>query len=194
MTLLLINKCAYHSILNDDARLIVGRVYPRRDRHGPYEVITGIGPECQGRSVAIVNSLDDAIPAFIEYYKNNPVPWEQERPALYWRHTMFVALRVEQDQQGHWLAYRDDYPLLEDTKPARFATCADAQRAADAHELDLFPNAKVIEDGLSWLPDPEVDWRSVPYLAEEDADWRRGSSHLIVCQSSGGDATTSSSI
>ena len=24
----------------------------------------------------------------------------------------------------------------------------------------MFPNAKVIDDGLSWLPDPEIDWRS----------------------------------
>ena len=80
---------------------------------------------------------------------------------------MSVSLRVEQDQQGHWLAYRDDYPMLEDTKPARFPSCADAQRAADAHELDLFPNAKAIDDGLSWLPDPEIDWRSVPYLVEQ---------------------------
>jgi hypothetical protein len=106
---------------------------------------------------------------------------------------MFVDLRVEQDQQGNWLAYRDDYPMLQDTKPAHFATCADAERAADTHELDFFPNAKVIEDGLSWLPDPEIDWRSIPYLTEEDANWRRSSSHLIVWQSNG-DATTSSSI
>jgi hypothetical protein len=82
-----------------------------------------------------------------------------EKVKLYkarYRHTMFVSLRVEQDQQGHWLAYRDDYPMLQDTKPARCATCANAQRAADAHELELFPNAKVIKDGLSWLPAPEI--------------------------------------
>jgi hypothetical protein len=193
MTLLLINKCAYHSILNDDADYIVGRVYPLGGQQGPYRVTSSIGPSYQRNDVGVVKSLDDAIPAFIDYYEKNPVPWERESRALYWRHTMFVYLRIEQDQQGHWLAYRDDYPMLQNTKPAHFATCTDAQRAADAHELDLFPNAKVIEDGLSWLPDPEIDWRSVAYLAEEDADWRRTSSHLIVWQSND-HATTSSSI
>ena len=79
---------------------------------------------------------------------------------------MHVSLRVEQDRQGSWLAYRDDYPLLEDTKPARFRTFADAQRAADAHELDLFPNAKQVDDGLSWLPDPEIEEHSKHQLEE----------------------------
>jgi hypothetical protein len=79
------------------------------------------------------------------------------------------------------LAYREDYPLLQATKPARFATCTDAQRAADAHELDLFPNAKVIEDGLSWLPDPEIDWRSVPHLVEEHVNRQR---NAVILQSS----------
>jgi hypothetical protein len=193
MNFLLYKKYDYYAILNDDARYIVGRAYPLDAGQGPYRVRSSIGPSYQRNDVGVVKSLDDVIPAFIDHYEKNPVPWERESPALYRKHTMSVWLRVEQDQKGHWLAYRDDYPMLEDTKPAHFATCADAQRAADAHELDLFPNAKVIEDGLSWLPDPEIDWRSVPYLAEEDAAWRRNWSHLIVCQSNG-DATTSSSI
>jgi hypothetical protein len=101
---------------------------------------------------------------------------------------MYVELRVEQDQQGHWLAYRDDYPMLENLcAPARFKTCADAKRAADVHELELFPNAKAIDDGYSWLLNPELDWRSVPYLTEG----RRDVSDLIVWRSDG-HATTSS--
>ena len=92
---------------------------------------------------------------------------------------MFVILRVEQDQQARWLAYRDDYPMLQDTKPARFATCVDAQRAADAHELDLYPGGKVIDDGFSWLPNPEIDWRSIPHLADERANRQRSASGLL---------------
>jgi hypothetical protein len=46
-------------------------------------------------------------------------------------------------------------------KPARFATSV--QRAADVHELDLFPNAKVGDDGFSWQPGPEIVWRSIPH-------------------------------
>jgi hypothetical protein len=180
MTFYLLNRCDHYAIVNDDARFIVARVYPLRGREGPYKIIPGIGPAYQERDkVGIVKSLDEVIPAFIDYYKRNPVPWERVSPALYMKHTMFVYLRVEQDQQRNWLAFRDDYPMLQDTKPAHFATCADAQRAADAHELDLFANAKVIEDGFSWLPDPEIDWRSIPHLVEEHANWQRRASDWL---------------
>jgi hypothetical protein len=177
----LINRQHYHAIVNDDADFLVGRVYPLRGQEG-YEVTSsfGLGGR-QDDEIGIVKTLDEAVPAFLNYYEKHPVPWEQEKPALYWRHTMFVSLRVEQDQQGHWLAYREDYPMLENSyAPARFKTCADAKRAADAHELDLFPNAKVVDDRYSWLPDPEL-----PYLAEECAEWQRRSSELIVWRSDG---------
>jgi hypothetical protein len=180
-TFLLLKRYDHYVILNDDADFIVGRVYPLNGQQGPYKVIAGIGPSYQRNDVGTVKSLNDAIPTFIEHYNKHPVPWERESPALYWRHTMFVSLRVEQDQQGHWLAYREDYPLLEDTKPARFTTCAEAQRAADAHELDLFPDAEVIDDGYSWLPDPEVNWRSVPHHVEEHVNRQR---NALILQSS----------
>jgi hypothetical protein len=165
-TFMLHNRHYYYVILNVDADLIVARVYVVGGQPGQYEVNSCFGPSYRCGDVGIVKSLDDAIPAFIDYYKRNPVPWEQESPALYSRDTMYVSLRVEQDRQGHWLAYRDDYPMLHDTKPAYFATCADARRAADAHELDMFPNAKVIDDGYSWLPDPEIEERLIQHRVE----------------------------
>ena len=134
-TFLLLNRSAYHVILNVEADLIVARVYPLGGRQGQYEVTSCFGSSYREGNVGIVKSLDDAIPAFIDYYKKNPVPWEWESPALYWRHTMSVSLRVERDQQGHWLAYRDDYPILRDTARA-LCYAVDAQRAADAQELD----------------------------------------------------------
>ena len=70
--------------------------------------------------------------------------------------TLFAILLVEQNEQGSWLAYRDDFPLLKKGHPARFASCKEAQRCAEAHELDLYPGAKAIDDGLSWVPDPEM--------------------------------------
>lgn len=182
MTFLLFKDYDHYTIRNDDADFLVGQVYPLHNQQGLYKVISSIGPEHQPSPIAIVKSLDEAIPAFLAYYKANPVQWEREKPALYWRHTMYVELRVEQDQQGHWLAYRDDYPLLENLcAPARFKTCADAKRAADVHELDLFPGTTVIDDGYSWLHDPEFDWRSVPYLAE-GREWLRD---LTVWRSDG---------
>jgi hypothetical protein len=179
MTLLLLKSFDHYVILNDDADLIVGWVYLLNGPQGPYKVTSGVGPAYQRDEVGVVKSLDEAIPAFIDFYKRHPVPSERESPALYWRHTMFVSLRVEQDQQGYWLAYREDYPLLRDTKPARFATSAEAQLAADAHELDLFPNAEMADDGLSWLPDPEIDWRSIPHRVEQRTNWQKSASSLL---------------
>jgi hypothetical protein len=170
------------TIRNDDADFLVGEVYPLRDQQGLYQVTSSFATEGQPWQIAIVKTLDEAVPAFLTYYEKNPVQWEREKPALHWRHTMYVVLRVEQDQRGYWLAYRDDYPLVENCcAPAQFKTCIEAKRAADVHELDLFPNAKVVDDGYSWLPDPELDWRSVPYLAEERG-WLRD---LTVWRSDG---------
>jgi hypothetical protein len=46
--------------------------------------------------------------------------------------------------------------------PATFSTFAEAQRAADAHQLDYYPDAQTIDDGFHWLLDPEIDWCSLP--------------------------------
>ena len=118
-------------------------------------------------------SNDDSTEVTTDY----PVRWDWVHNE-YWKDTLHVLLRVEQDQQGYWAAYRDDHPLLRDGKPARFATCTEAQRAADAHKPDLFPNAKAINDGLSWLPDPEIDWRLVQHRVE---DVLTGNGVRLVC-------------
>jgi hypothetical protein len=181
MTFSLFKDYDRYTIRNEDAYFLVGHVYPLRDQQGSYRVFSSFSPGYQRDPIAIVKSLDEAIPTFLAYYKKNPVQWEREKSALYWRHTMFVCLRAEQDQQGHWLAYRDDYPMLENfCAPAQFKTCADAKRAADAHELDLFSKTKVIDDGYSWLPDPEI-----PYFAEQSANWLRDHSDRIIWLSDG---------
>jgi hypothetical protein len=178
MTFLLLKNNDHYVIRNDDADLIIGRVYPLNGLQGPYRVTAPVGPMGRETTEAgVVNSLNDAIPAFLAYYEKYPLRWDWVHDE-YWKDTLYVFLRVKQDQQGYWLAYRDNYPLLHGGKPARFATSGEAQRAADAHEL-LFPDAKVIDDAFSWEPDPEIDWRSIPHLAEERANWQRSASSLL---------------
>jgi hypothetical protein len=179
MTFLLLKNHHHYAIVNDDADFTVGRVYPLQGRQGPFRVTAEVGPlDRETNEAAIVKSLDDAIPAFLAYYERYPLLWDQ-LTTCYYKFTLFVILKVEQDQQGHWLAYRDDYPMLRNGEPAHFATSTAAQQAADAHELDLYPNAKTIDDGLSWLPDPEIDWRSIPHLVEERAEWQRIASNWL---------------
>jgi hypothetical protein len=108
----------------------------------------------EGDEIAIVNSNDEAIPALVTYYKNNPPRWERESGTRYSKTTPFGPLMIEKNQSGKWLAYRyytDWYhPLPRAGKPAIFATRAEAQRAADAHVRDDYPNAETTDDGLSW--------------------------------------------
>ena len=91
----------------------------------------------------------------------------------YEKWTLFAFLRVEQDQRRNWLAYRDDYPMLCGSGLAKFRCFGEAQRAADAHHLDYYPNSKVVDDRLSWLPDPEIDWRSCPHRVADRTEWQR---------------------
>jgi hypothetical protein len=178
MTFVLLIRYDHYVIVNDDADFIVGSVYPRNGREGPYRVTADVGP--LGRETieaGTVNSLSDAIPAFLAYYKKYPFRWdcilnEHEKRTLY------AILLVKQDKHGQWSAYRDGYPLLREGKPARFARSQEAKRAADTHELDGYPNAKEVSDGLSWQPDPEFDWRAIPHRVEERANWQHASSLL----------------
>jgi hypothetical protein len=175
-TFLLLKNYDHYAIVNDDADFIAGRAYPLNGRQGPYRVTADVGPMGrQTTEAGVVNSLDDAIPAFLAYYEKYPLRWDWVHDE-YGKDTLNALLRVVQNEQGDWVAYRDNYPLLRNGKPERFATCADAQRAAEVHELDLFPNAVATGDGLAWLSDPEIDWRSVPHRVEERANWQRSAS------------------
>ncbi len=104
--------------------------------------------ECD--EVAVVNSINEAIPALRDSYEKHPRRWRRDNPTLYSKISDFGVLEVEQDQLGKWFAYRSDYPLLRDGKPAIFPTFKEAQRAADAHLRDCRPWSEPINDGFSW--------------------------------------------
>jgi len=178
MSFVLLKNYNHYVIVNDDADFIVGSVHPLNERQSPYRVRAHVGPIDRGTADAgVVNALNDAIRTFLAYYERVQ-RWERLHHS-YYKFTLFAILRVEQIEQGRWLAYRDDFPMLEKGNPARFATCKEAQRCAEAHELDLYPGAKAIDDGLSWLPDPEIDWRSIPHLVEERDSWQRSASQWL---------------
>jgi len=74
----------------------------------------------------------------------------------------FGVLRVEQESPEQWLAYRNDCPLLRNGNPAIFASPEEAQRVADLHYREGYPNSEIIFDGFAWLPDPDP-WWSYPH-------------------------------
>jgi hypothetical protein len=177
MNYVILKNYDHYAIVNDDADFIVGRVYPL-DGQG-FQVSADMPPDWGNGDVAVVESLDDAIPALAAYYENHPPKWESETATRYEKQTQLAVLRVEQGCRGNWLAYRDDHPMLRDGMLAYFTTCEEAQQSADAHLLDLYPNAKPIYDGLSWLPDPEIDWRSCPHRVEARAQGQRMASRWL---------------
>ena len=79
------------------------------------------------------------------------------------KETQFGPLWVDQIKPRQWLAYRNHHELLSGGKIAIFATCEEAQNAADAHLRDGYPNSEIINDGFSWRADPDIDWRTDPY-------------------------------
>jgi hypothetical protein len=43
----------------------------------------------------------------------------------------------------------------------------------ETQRLDCYPGYETIDDGLAWLADPEIDWRSCPHRVEDRAHWQR---------------------
>jgi hypothetical protein len=132
---------------------------------------------CDDVEVAVVRSLDEAIPAFVAYYESHPPRWEPTDQAgwvitgpeahrgtatQYSKLTDFGGLDVMQEQPGQWVAYRNsEFPLLRDGKPAIFVTREAARCAADMHVCEGYPNSDRIDDGYTWLVDPDIE----PWLA-----------------------------
>ena len=151
----------YYAIGNYDANFCVGRVnYDVKNK--VFEVRADLVDNyCSCSShVGVVGALSEAIPALANFYEKNPPQWKTENLALWWKVTQYGDLRVERDREGRWRAYRDSYPMLRGENPAEFRTDDEARSAADAHLLDLYPGHEPLNDGLTWLADPEIDWRS----------------------------------
>jgi hypothetical protein len=145
----------YFSIANCDSDCCVGYVSRRRD--GSYDV-----EDDWGDALTVVSSLDEALPAFVAYCEKNPPQWKCESATRYTKSMDFGVLRVEQESPEQWLAYRNDCPLLRNGNPAIFASPEEAQRVADLHYREGYPNSEIIFDGFAWLPDPDP-WWSYPH-------------------------------
>jgi hypothetical protein len=158
----------HYAIVNDDANFIVGRVHLDA-KNKVFQVRADLGDDNCLSHVGVVGALSEAISALANFYEKNPPQWKIENSALWRKETQYAFLRVERDREGRWRAYRDHYPMLRGAKPAEFGTDHEARSAADAHLLDFYPGHEPHNDGLSWLTDPEIDWRSDPQSVENGA-------------------------
>ena len=169
MNYLLVKYFNHYAILNEDADFIVGRASPLNGQQGPFRVTADLRPDGETDAVAVVQSLDDAIPALAAFYKGNPPTWRYESATKYSKFTLFALLTVEQVAGGHWMAERDDHLLMRNGAPAIFPTCSEAEEAADAYLLDYYSGSNMVDDGLSWDPNPEIHWRLYPERVKDRA-------------------------
>ncbi len=167
-----------YDLANDDSDSLVACVCALRPGEGGpgYRVQILVPDTDDEYPEFVIKSIDEAIPAVAAYYEANPPRWEPKSDrttrdgemgpfrARYIKGTQFGMLRVDQIESRQWVAYRMGHGLLIDGgKIAIFETCEEAQHAADAHLRDGYPNSETINDGFSWLPDPDIDWRACPY-------------------------------
>ena len=163
-------------IINDDASFRVGRVRPAtKSRDGSFVVLATVTPDdCRSIEVGIAKSFDECVTTLADYYEKNPPRWVRRSAGSYEKETLYSNLRIEKDQAGKWRVYRDDLPLLgRGGSAATFGQLGEAQRVADIHQLDSYPNAiTAIDDGYWWPIDPDVDWRLFPEEVAARAQWK----------------------
>src|SRR5436190_17442002 len=68
----------------------------------------------------------------------------RESVPRYINSTQFGVLRVELERPKQWSVYRGEYPLLRNGNPAVFTSSEEAQRAADLHQREGYPNSEII--------------------------------------------------
>jgi hypothetical protein len=149
------------NIYHEESNSNIGYVRPSRtSSDGPrYRVINDDFDE-----IAVVNSVAEALPTLIADFENRPRAWRKGSGGRgYFRMTQVGDFQVGQDENGRWLAYRYECPLMRDGRPATFPSRQEAQAAADLHVFDGYDNrAAALDDGLSWLPDAEMEWSGPP--------------------------------
>jgi hypothetical protein len=144
--------------VHDDTDEFAGYVVPLK-RGGRFILYRSlIGPNLK---IAVIKSIDEAIPTLTAYYEAHPPRWKRTRVTRYTstyeyvnraydKWTFYGVLSVERKEPGRWVAYRGMDPLVNNEGVAIFATPEEAQRAVDLHMCDGFRNSQPINDGLYW--------------------------------------------
>jgi hypothetical protein len=103
------------------------------------------------QKIAIIKSVEEAVPTLADYNQNNPPRWVGGAKAKrYEKWTFYGVLAVERQGRSEWTVQRSGEVLFCDRGEAMFATSDEAKQAADIHMRDGFPNSEPVDDGYSW--------------------------------------------
>jgi hypothetical protein len=115
----------------------------------------------QGEKVGMATSMNEAVALLAAHLADEPPRWEDGGHGSYIKTTVEHCdlLAAEQNGDGRWVAFRNEYELADENDPVTFATAQEARRAADLHANDGRPNSKCLDDGLHWSgpSDPAED-------------------------------------
>jgi hypothetical protein len=137
-----------------------GYIVPLKSGKGfsVHRALTGINERDR---IAVVKSIDEALPALTEFYETHWPRWKRTRESQFDRdtgYTMSTAyikrsfygfLKVKQQDDGQWVATRYTDTLLKNGIEATFPTAEIARHVVDLHERDGLSNFP-LRDGYSW--------------------------------------------
>jgi hypothetical protein len=139
-----------HLIMHVETGECAGYLAPLKDSSG-FIVHRALALGNERQKIAVIKSLDEAVPALAADYEKNPPPWKGGAKARqYIKWTFYGVLTVERQGPGQWAAERNTDRLQRDDIWAIFGTAEEAKHAADNHMRDGFPTAMPINDGFSW--------------------------------------------
>lgn len=146
---LVVDKHGYH-IRHLETGEYVGWLEPLK-AGSEFVVRRAMIPCNEREKIAIVKSVDEAVPALADYNEKHPPQWMGGAKAKrYEKYTFYGVLIVQRSGPGEWTVERCLEMLNRDGTYATFATSDEAKRVAEMHLRDGFPNSKRVEDGLYW--------------------------------------------
>jgi hypothetical protein len=155
-----------------DTGLDAGHIIPLKNGKG-FSVHRALTNSNERDKIAVVKSSDEALEIITDYYKKHWPQWKQIRDSRYDRdegYTLYTAyikwsfygvFRVEQQEDGRWVATRCREKLLRHGKEAGFAKAEIARYTVDLHEYDGTPGYPTGHDGFAWEP-----YRPLPISAQ----------------------------
>jgi hypothetical protein len=139
-----------HHIMHIETGECAGYLEPLKNSSG-FIVHRALALGNEREKIAVIKSVDEAVPTLAAYYEKNPPQWKGGAKARrYIKWTFHGVLTVERQGSREWTAELSGDILVRDGEEAIFATSDEAKRVADTHMRDGFGNSGPVHDGFSW--------------------------------------------
>jgi hypothetical protein len=152
-------KRNFLEVFHADTGIQVGYAY----NHGyPNQIsVWALGGVDGEERVGSVAHSEMIISALVSFLQAHPREWLREGPRRYTRLTDYGVLEIREHYDSElWEVLRDGIHLWYRDGPAVFCDKDEAQRVADAHMSEGFPNSGYVSDKFEWKSDADPWWQS----------------------------------